>query len=196
MDELKVLSEEAAHARDAISRTMGTIYTLYGVIVPASIGALALFGKNAVGDNYLDILGFLIIMLSSGALAYANALWVEAHQYLRYMYLELIPRMYRYTDLKKEKNFFQYIASTREQYTWRPAYIFQLIIVIGVLLLGFGAIVVDVLSGDLRALILLIIAIVILIAASYTSILMLKSAQTLLSELRMSTIEHVEKKVE
>ena len=187
VDKLSVFAEEAAHARDALSRTVGTIYTLYGIIIPAVIGALTLFGKDALGPDRMDILGFVIIVVTSGALAYANALWMEAHQYLRYLYLELFPRMYEEINATDKKNFFQYQACERDPYTFRPIYLFQAILVVGVSTLGIGAIVMNMSSDDWRPKVLLVLAIVSIIAAVYPSLLMQKSAKDLIKELKEST---------
>ena len=185
MDKISVLTEELNHIRDALSRTMGSIYNLYGVIVPASLGALALFGEDALGKENIDVLGFMLILVVSAALSYSNALWIEAHQYLRYMYLELIPRMYRIVELNNEVNMFEYISVKREPYTWRPVLIFQLILILGVALMGLGAIVKAFDGCDSeRAKFLAVIATVILATSAYTSFIIQKSAKSLFAELK------------
>ena len=186
MDKLSVLSDEFTHAREALSRAMGTIYTLYGVIVPMIFGALAVFGDDALGREQIDVLGFIVILVASGALSYANSLWMEAHQYLRYMYLELVPRMYQYADMQSERNFFQHIALTREPYTWRPVFVFHVLLIVGVVVLGLGAIASGLQANKFRAVSLFVLAIITVGSAVYTSILTQRSASGLLGDLKRS----------
>lgn len=113
---LTVYSEEMSHAREALTRTVGTIYALYGVVMPLAIGGFAFFGDKQIGDDNEHIPGFIVLFIISTATSYANALWMEAHQYLRYMYLELMPRMYSVASIEGKPNFFEYLAHSRKKY--------------------------------------------------------------------------------
>ena len=133
---IAVLKEEATHLREALGRVIGTIYTLFGVVMPIVIGAAFLVGEKAADVVRLDLLGFGVLAIVSAAIAYSNTLWLEAHEYLRYKYLVLWPRMYKLVELAAEENFMQYQARTRLLRSWLPALIFQVAIMLAALILG------------------------------------------------------------
>jgi len=185
-DALTVLSQEVAHVREALSRTLGTIYTLYGIMVPAVLAGLALFGKDSFGPQLTDLLGAALVIIIAGAIGFANSLYMEAFEYLRYMYGELFPRMYRLVGLSGEKNFFQFQAVVRRTSSWVPNWLFYAVIVVGTSVIGIGTIAQRLPEGGLRTWVLLFLALFSIAATLLSTLLTIKSGACLLEELKRS----------
>lgn len=130
---LEVLKEEAVHLREAIGRAIRAIYTLFGVVLPLVLGAAVVLGKGEAQALQTEYLGFSVLAGVSVAFSYANTLWLEAIEYLRYMYVVLWPRMYELSGMKGQENFLHYSSRTRPSYSWLPAIIFQSTVLLGTL---------------------------------------------------------------
>jgi hypothetical protein len=183
---IEVLLEEAAHAREALSRTIGTVYTLYGIIVPAILAGVAILATENLLVEQLYILGAGLLILVCGAIAFANSLWMEGFEYVRYMYLELFPRMYRLTGLTGERNFFQYQAEGRSWFSWLPNWLFDLLIYVAVSTVGIGTIMEGVEQREPHARALLFLAIFCLVLSAASTVIVIAASQKLFSELEIA----------
>jgi hypothetical protein len=123
--EIEVLLHESDHVQQAIGRAVGTIYALFGVVLPAVFGAiLVVVSKESplITNAYI---GLILSSIVSLAIIYANSLWAESIEFMHYKYVQLHPRIYQAISKSNWENFMQFMKRTRKKESWIPALLFQ-----------------------------------------------------------------------
>lgn len=123
--EIEVLLHESDHVQQAIGRATGTIYALFGVVLPAVFGAILVATSKdnlVIGNAYIGLVLSSIVTL---AIIYANSLWTEAFEFMHYKYGQLYPRIYQAISKNDWENFMQFMKRTRGKESWIPAILFQ-----------------------------------------------------------------------
>ena len=127
---LQVLLQEADHVQEAISRSIGQAYTIFGIIIPGVFGAALLLTDKANKVVPIEYLSVALVGLVSLSLLFSATLWMEAYDYVRYKYSVLLPRMYELSDIHGEENFLQHVAANRKPEGWIPVILFQVVMLV------------------------------------------------------------------
>jgi hypothetical protein len=106
---LKVILNEAESVQKGIDRSYGAIYTSFGIIMPGLLGVLAFAAKDLkFDDKQMPIVALaFVIALSLGGL-WAQSTWMELLRYVRYKYVELMPRLFAAGGMAEEPNYIQW----------------------------------------------------------------------------------------
>jgi len=124
---VRVLLHESESVQDAISRAIGGVNAIFGIVVPAAFGVLLFTSDKEFSFLSPELRSVALSGIVSLAVLSASALWVEALQYLRYKYLVLLPRLYDLGGISGE-NFLQYQARTRPREALVPTILFQVLV--------------------------------------------------------------------
>lgn len=167
--EIDVLLQENDHAQQAIGRAIGTIYAIFGVVLPAVFGAILVVTSK--GDCFLSkaFIGLILTSIVSLAILYANSLWVESFEYMHYKYGQLYPRIYLAICKNDWENFMQFMRRTRKKESWIPAILFQSTVIFLTFIYAFILVISDKPCPLMTKFIILAISIGLLLVAIYSS---------------------------
>ena len=118
---------ELEDVQASIQRTYQSIYTAFGVIMPALVGIFVFAAKEAppaapkgsVATLDVSLLATVFILIFAFGSFWTQNMWMELLRYVRYKYVRLMPRLYALSGQTNEKNFVQ--ASGRRTFvSWVP----------------------------------------------------------------------------
>jgi hypothetical protein len=122
--QFKAISKEIDEVRKGIERSYAAINTLFGLVLPV---ALSFFIFVAKDESKIEtpVLAFIFIALLSMAFIWSQIQWIELLRYVRYYYVELMPRFYRVSGQANSRSMMEWIGP-RRTIDWLPMLIFNI----------------------------------------------------------------------
>jgi hypothetical protein len=124
-DELEVLLKELDEIRSAKESARSAILSMYGIVFPGLISVFVFVADRGTGPTFSpEILTTICVILGSLGTIWTQFLWIEYLGFVRYYYLELLPRVYETSGQTHRLSFLEW-SSPRTARQWLPLLLFN-----------------------------------------------------------------------